>query len=190
MLFFLAFCLAPRVMVRFVCYLRRSLIQVVCRAPSNFGRGHPLIVSAGGLSSPPFPFDYDPPVISSVTPAVLNAVEGSTLVITGRNFGLQAATGISQPIQILIRNVACKNVLFVRDSEVRCDSPKQVLAGIGNVTIETWNPDLLLAINASVDAFRQQSAAWNVNVTCPQGFYGREGEVRVVWGHDDCCTTL
>lgn len=158
--------------------MRTDVPQIVCTAPSNFGKGHPLVVSAGGLTSAPFPFDYDTPVISSVTPSVLNAVEGSSLIITGQNFGLQAASGISQPIQILIRNTACKNVLFIRDSEVRCDSAKQVAAGVGNVTVETWNPDLLLSLNVSADAMRQQSSVWNVNITCPQGYYGREGEVR------------
>jgi hypothetical protein len=48
----------------------RTHTTVVCVVPANFGRYHPVVVTAAGQASPPFFFDYDPPVILSVRPEV------------------------------------------------------------------------------------------------------------------------
>jgi hypothetical protein len=50
--------------------INRTHTTVVCVMPANFGRGHPVVVWAGGQASAPFLFDYDPPVILSVRPEV------------------------------------------------------------------------------------------------------------------------
>ena len=93
-------------------------MQIECIAPSNFGRGHKLIVSVSGQYSQPHMFDYDAPLISLVTPKVIDAIAGTTVVINGKNFGIQAGEGQVQPITVSVRSALCTELLFVRDSEV------------------------------------------------------------------------
>lgn len=93
--------------------------QIECIAPANFGRGHRLVVTASGQSSIAYAFDYDAPVITGVMPEVIDAISGTSIVVTGRNFGLQAAEGQLQPISVYIRSSLCSDLLFIRDSEVK-----------------------------------------------------------------------
>ena len=99
-----------------VCLL--ACAQVNCTAPSNFGRGHLLIVSAAGQASEATLFAYDAPVIEQVMPAVLNAVEGSEIVIRGRNFGIPRGGG-GEPLEVSIGTSLCSDVQLFRESEVR-----------------------------------------------------------------------
>ncbi len=36
--------------------------------PANYGKHHPIVVTATGQASAPFLFDYDPPFIRAVQP--------------------------------------------------------------------------------------------------------------------------
>ncbi len=91
--------------------------QVNCTAPSNFGRGHLLIVSAAGQASEAALFAYDAPVVTEVVPDVLNAVEGSEVVIRGRNFGIPRGGG-AEPLEVSIGISLCSEVQLLRESEV------------------------------------------------------------------------
>jgi hypothetical protein len=142
-----------------------------CTAPSNFGVGHELVVSAAGQRSDVIPFAYDGPVIMGVSPAVLDARSGSDIVISGYNFGLQVADGETQPIHVQIASGTCSGMLFVKDSEVRCKSPSLQLVGLSQVTISTWNPD----VGNDTDVM-QTSAPYNVSLKCARGYYGQHGE--------------
>jgi hypothetical protein len=44
------------------------LPQLNCTMPRNYGRQHPLVLTAGGQSSDPYMFDYDPPIIRAIVP--------------------------------------------------------------------------------------------------------------------------
>jgi hypothetical protein len=52
--------------------------------PANYGRGHPLVISAGGQESDAYLFDYDAPVIRSIAPVrdLVDASVGARYVAT------------------------------------------------------------------------------------------------------------
>ena len=56
--------------------------------PEGEGTAIPVQVEAGGQQSTVLPFDYDPPVISGISPASGVAAAATEITLTGTNFGL------------------------------------------------------------------------------------------------------
>ena len=99
-----------------------TLLQILCRAPANYGVGHPLVVTATGQSSEPFSFDYDPPVIVSVSPAddplgIFDAQDGVRVSIVGYNFGVSLSS--TPHGEVYVGTALCTNQQFIGDSQVR-----------------------------------------------------------------------
>ncbi len=67
------------------------------------------------------------------------------------------------------------DVLFVRDSEIRCTLPGEQYAGLTPITVSTWNPAVP---NATDPRNWQTSSPVYVLLSCPEDFYGRANEVR------------
>ncbi len=155
---------------------------MTCKMPPNFGRRHPVIVTAVEQSSEPYLFDYDAPFVASVVPvrdvlqetgrgARFDAKGGTDVIVTGRNFGdLEERHG-----KVMLSGVECNNVLFIRDNEVRCTLPGNQAVGNGSLVVVTWNPTL---VNGSDERHWQASVPFNVVLQCPEGYYGRVNEVR------------
>ena len=91
--------------------------QINCTAPSNFGRGHRLAVTAAGQTCEPASFAYDGPVIIEVIPSTVDAVAGSDIVIRGHNFGLPLGAQ-DEPLEVAIGTALCSQVQLFRESEV------------------------------------------------------------------------
>jgi len=62
--------------------------SLVCEVPAGQGASHDVVVTVDGqVSSPPFVFGYDAPVISSLEPSSGPATGGTTLRVVGQNLG-------------------------------------------------------------------------------------------------------
>jgi hypothetical protein len=109
--------------------------------------------------------------------ARFDAKGGTDVIITGRNFGdVEESHG-----KVVLGGVDCNNVLFIRDSEVRCTLPGNQVVGNGSLVVLTWNPSLP---NGSDSSRWQASTPFDVLVQCPEGYFGRQNEVRGVQYHD------
>lgn len=93
-----------------------SLPQIICLGPANVGSGHQLVVTAGGQSSTPYNFNYDPPVITSVTPNLIDGYDGQTITIYGHNFGLPADP--THYFLITVSGSTCAYPLFLFEYQV------------------------------------------------------------------------
>ncbi len=60
---------------------------IVCPLPPGQGQNIPVVVTVEGASSQPAFFSYDAPLISSVTAGSKPTAGGTTLTVTGHNFG-------------------------------------------------------------------------------------------------------
>jgi hypothetical protein len=162
--------------------VNRTHTSFTCRMPANYGKHHPIVVTAVGQASAPFLFDYDGPVVRSVVPvrdvfaftgygATFDAKHGTDVIISGLNFGNDDTThGV-----IHLNGSECTNALFVRDGEIRCTLPGDQVVGRTPLTVTTWNP---AQFSASDTNGTQTSAPFLVYVSCPEDFFGRENEVR------------
>lgn len=77
-----------------------ALDRLVCTLPAGSGASRPIrVVDGGGQASPPFPFGYDTPSITSITASSFPTAGGSIITITGQNFG---AAGTSRHITVTV----------------------------------------------------------------------------------------
>jgi hypothetical protein len=75
--------------------------QLVCTLPPGQGLGESVTVTVAGTVSNALSLDYDAPVITSISPAGASTSGGTTITITGHNFGLSGSVsigGLSAPI--------------------------------------------------------------------------------------------
>jgi hypothetical protein len=156
--------------------------SVNCTVPPNYGRRHPVVVTAANQRSPPYFFDYDPPVVRSVVAVIdrrdelgrgayFDAKEGTEVIITGANFG--DGDGSAEHGFITLNGTECVRPLFVRDNEVRCVLPRDQYVGFAPLVVATWNPALF---NRSDPDGLQTSEPFFVYVECPTQYYGRVNE--------------
>lgn len=66
--------------------------EIQCTLPEGSGASRPIRVVGGGQASPPFPFAYDPPSITSITATSFPTAGGLTITINGENFGPSSAS--------------------------------------------------------------------------------------------------
>ncbi|MEI6076892.1 MAG: IPT/TIG domain-containing protein, partial [Verrucomicrobiota bacterium] len=69
-----------------------SQTTIRCRLPAGQGMNQPVIVNVGGQSSTSVPFHYNPPVISSVSPATDPTAGDTIITVAGINFGTTAVS--------------------------------------------------------------------------------------------------
>lgn len=65
-----------------------SHTNIVCTTPAGQGTNVSVVVAAGGQESLTTSYNYSPPTISNISPAVASTIGGTPLTITGNNFGL------------------------------------------------------------------------------------------------------
>jgi hypothetical protein len=107
-----------------------------------------LIVDVGGQRPAPVAFSYAAPVITSIFPSSGPTVGGSTLLISGYNFGLFSAPfvslGLSPSAAAVIPNAtstgACINAVRLNETTISCTLPEGagtalgVLVSVANLT--------------------------------------------------------
>jgi hypothetical protein len=133
--------------------------------PLQVDRGSEVVVTVDGQSSAAWAFTYDPPVVSSVTPLVLNAVPSASrprLTVRGVNFGTRYRDGLTPNHTVMIGDVACGSLVWVSDSEVSCGVEGDLVTGVFPVSVA------VAGVSAPVDV--------EVTFTCPRGTYGQAGE--------------
>ncbi len=156
--------------------------SVNCTMPPNYGKRHPVVVSAANQRSAPYFFNYDPPRVREVLAVVdmrdtqgrgayFNAKEGTEVIISGANFG--DGEGDIEHGTITLNGTECIRPVFVRDDEIRCVLPRDQYVGMSPLVVTTWNPALF---NRSDPEGRQASEPYFVFVECPIDYYGRENE--------------
>lgn len=65
--------------------------MIMCTVPEGTGLSHPIrVLDGAGVASPPYPFGYEPPVITAVTAASAPTAGGVRITIAGLNFGASA----------------------------------------------------------------------------------------------------
>ncbi|MEO0017796.1 MAG: hypothetical protein RLZZ522_1079, partial [Verrucomicrobiota bacterium] len=67
---------------------------LVAQLPAGEGTGLPLVVTNSGQISNTFAFDYDAPLLASISPASGPTLGGSVITLTGSNFGLTPSVKI------------------------------------------------------------------------------------------------
>ncbi len=78
--------------------IAESPTEVVCTLPEGSGASRPIrLLDGGGLASPPFPFGYDAPSITSITATSFPTAGGTIITNAGQNFG---AAGTSPHLTI------------------------------------------------------------------------------------------
>jgi hypothetical protein len=93
----------------------------MCIVPPGGGLHSPVTVSIGGqhvLTSSAF-FDYESPVVLSVTPTVGPSYGGSVLTVTGSGFGTSA-----DDATVFVGEQPCEASSWVSDSQMLCVSPR------------------------------------------------------------------
>jgi hypothetical protein len=68
-----------------------SDVNIECRVPEGSGATSVQVVDGGGLASQPYPFSYDPPTVSSVTPSNGATLGHTPITIRGESFGPSGA---------------------------------------------------------------------------------------------------
>jgi hypothetical protein len=103
-------------------YFSDSLIM--CIVPPGGGLRLPVTVSVGAqhaLSSAAF-FDYESPVVTSITPSIGASYGGSIITITGSGFG-SSSDGAS----VFVGDEPCEASSWVSDTQMLCVSPRIAL---------------------------------------------------------------
>jgi hypothetical protein len=86
---------------------------LLCRVGPGQGQNLPLVVSSGGLSSAPFAFGYEPPLVESTWPPKL-PTGAATLWVRGRDFGVAPTVTLGGVVCPVLRSTA---------SEIVCSAP-------------------------------------------------------------------
>lgn len=64
---------------------------ITCWLPPGQGAALPLLVTVGGQTSKASSFSYDPPAVTSISPAIAPSAGGIPLTLLGANFGVHGA---------------------------------------------------------------------------------------------------
>lgn len=69
-------------------------VAIVCTLPAGQGAQIPVVVTGAGLSSNVERFQYAPPQVAAVSPTTAGTAGGTTLTITGSNFGFSPSVTV------------------------------------------------------------------------------------------------
>lgn len=95
--------------------------EVVCVLPEGTGASNPIrVVDGAGIASPPYPFAYSPPAITSVTAASAPTAGNVPITIIGQHFG---ASGSDRRVSVNGSAAGCNAALEVPHTQVVCDLP-------------------------------------------------------------------
>lgn len=97
----------------------------MCVLPPGGGRSLAVTVSIGGqhVLASAATFDYESPMVSSVTPSIGPSYGGSVLTVTGSGFG-SSADGAT----VFVGNEPCEASSWISDTQMLCVSPRIDLA--------------------------------------------------------------
>jgi len=124
----------------------------MCVLPPGGGRSLPVTVSIGGqhLLSSSATFDYESPVVSSVTPSVGPSYGGSVLTVTGSGFGTSA-----DGATVFVGDEPCEASSWISDTQILCVSPRTELAtGSAGDDVDSSGVD---GLSVTVRVFNQSS---------------------------------
>ena len=143
--------------------------SVSCTAPPRvYDQGSLVSVVVDGQSAVGPALLFDPPAVTSVTPAVVSAIAGpgrSELAVSGMNFGVRAVLGreVPQNHSVTVGARPC-SVLWLSDALLSCSVPGDFVVGTYAVSVRVYD-EVSVASAVSVVAFE-----------CPVGYFGLPGE--------------
>jgi hypothetical protein len=127
---------------------------------------------------------YDPPVVQWVVPAVVFGVPvpevgWPQVTLHGRNFGVRYRDGLPSPHVVTVDGRGCGAVVWVSDSEVRCEVDWELTVGNHTVSLTLVTlvppsaPSNATASNASSSSTTTTtSSSGTLRAQCPVGTYG------------------
>jgi hypothetical protein len=140
---------------------------LVCTAPPRqVDTNSRVVVHVDGQSSAPAFLQYDPPVVTAVTPTIIDALATSQrqrITLRGRNFGVRYRDGMPSNHTLRIGSQPCGSVVWASDVEVSCTPG-------ADVEWEVGTHDVVLAVAGDA------SAPVPVPISCPPETYGRPGQ--------------
>lgn len=141
--------------------------RVECVAPERSGAAAtPVFVEANGLSSNTLnDFAYDSPTLVEVLPNVMDATATQIIRLRGYNFGTIRPDAGAYAVEVL--NASCTNLLWVDNTELRCDVQGPVISGTADVVVTFWGKEVFLA-----DGTRLM-----LTMTCPADTWATNGEL-------------
>lgn len=153
--------------------LTRNHTHILCTPPVRYGVNRNVTVNAGGQVSNEFAFNFDLPLVQSVTGCAVNdAAAGTTsgcpnpnsgttttITVSGRNFGTATT-----PISVTVGPYTCGNIVRVTDqTRFTCDLPPGVGAllavavtvdgATGSAKLVSYVGPVITAGTVSVDGF-------------------------------------
>ena len=146
-------------------------VSVTCTVPPMLADTPSTVtVSVDGQSASfDTPLRYDPPVVTGLTPSLMDAAEAANrprLGITGLNFGLLFVSGrqVAQNHTVLINGSACENLQWLSDVALTCDVLGVFVVG---------NYEVRVAVG---DSMSNASASAMLRLQCAAGMYGIDGQ--------------
>ena len=127
--------------------------EIDCTVPAGAGNEN-IVVTQDLETSNPFPFSYDPPSVTNITPTELNRIGGDTVVINGDNFGASSA-------KVFIDGKECSSLTHDAinpHNSIYCTSPP------GNKA----NSNVLVLQNNGKSVFSPITVSYN---QCQPGFF-------------------
>lgn len=109
--------------------------RITCSIPAGQGANQEIVVRNLDLSSePPMFYDYDPPVITSMTPTEGNTDGSTVITVTGQNFGLASAgAGIIFGAGVLTAPVVSHGTGAQEHTTLYFNAPETTVGGVNFV---------------------------------------------------------
>ncbi len=94
---------------------------ITCMLPPGSGANRPVrVIDDAGAPSAPYPFSYSPPQVTNVTAVSAPTAGGTTLTISGQNFG---ADGVSRRVTINGSGTCSASSTAVAHTSITCTLP-------------------------------------------------------------------
>ena len=94
-----------------------------CIMPPGQGSVYLSITVDSVTNVSPFPFNYDPPILSSLYPQNPDCAGGSNLTIVGQNFGLSGSVSVWVTIGATLTKSACSPLYSYNNTAIVCAVP-------------------------------------------------------------------
>lgn len=111
---------------------------IICLLPSGDSNNVPVLVASNSAQSAPFYFNYDAPIVTSITPSSGFTEGGSSVTITGTSFGLTS--------YVTIGGSSCTNPT-VSFTQIVCNSPAGGGSGLVVVTSGSQSSTQLISFS-------------------------------------------
>ncbi len=165
-----------------------SSSNIVFSLPPGQGMNLPVSVITGGQSASNLFISYDPPAISSVTPAHGPTAGGTMVTLIGSNFGTTSAT-----LMVTLGGNSCSNVSWTQ-TNISCATPPGNGTQLFQVGVNNESSTSRIAFNydppviASVNPLSGPTAGGTPMTITGSNFY--PGDVLVTVGAASCTNIL